>query len=102
MQKYSPTTIIQGPSTFYYRDSESWEDFASQWLERSLSVYHIPITEEFYDLYSDDYDLVVMDEFKRSENYSMDEYVSTGVTYEYPKEGIPIHEDEEYAGYYFV
>ena len=39
---------------------------------------------------------------QRSENYSMDEYVSTGVTYEYPKEGIPIHEDEEYAGYYFV
>ena len=35
-----------------------------EWLERSLSVYHIPITEDFYDLYSDDYDLVVMDEFK--------------------------------------
>lgn len=35
-----------------------------EWLEKSLSVYHIPITEEFYDLYSDDYDLVVMDEFK--------------------------------------
>jgi len=35
-----------------------------EWLERSLSVYHIPTTEDFYDLYSDDYDLVVMDEFK--------------------------------------
>ncbi|QDJ95277.1 replication-associated protein [Capybara virus 35_cap1_1079] len=35
-----------------------------EWLERSLSVYHMPTTEEFYDHYSDDYDLVVIDEFK--------------------------------------
>lgn len=35
-----------------------------EWLERSLSVYHIPLTEEFYDLYSDQYDVVVIDEFK--------------------------------------
>jgi len=35
-----------------------------EWLEKSLSVYHVPMGEEFYDLYSDDYDLVVMDEFK--------------------------------------
>lgn len=35
-----------------------------EWLERSLSVYHMPMNEEFYDHYSDDYDLVVMDEFK--------------------------------------
>lgn len=35
-----------------------------EWLERFLSVYHIPTTEDFYDLYSDHYDLVVMDEFK--------------------------------------
>lgn len=35
-----------------------------EWLERSLSVYHIPMGEDFYDQYSDDYDLVVMDEFK--------------------------------------
>lgn len=35
-----------------------------EWLEKSLSVYHMPTTEEFYDLYSDDYDLVVIDEFK--------------------------------------
>ena len=27
-------------------------------------MYHMPTTEEFYDQYSDDYDLVVMDEFK--------------------------------------
>lgn len=35
-----------------------------EWLEKYLSVYHMPTTEEFYDLYSDDYDLVVIDEFK--------------------------------------
>ena len=35
-----------------------------EWLEKSLSVYHMPMGEEFYDLYADDYDLVVMDEFK--------------------------------------
>ncbi|AMH87770.1 replication-associated protein [Pacific flying fox faeces associated circular DNA virus-15] len=35
-----------------------------EWLERSLSVYHMPTMEDFYDLYSDDYDLVVIDEFK--------------------------------------
>lgn len=35
-----------------------------EWLERSLSVYHMPTMEEFYDQYSDDYDLVVIDEFK--------------------------------------
>lgn len=35
-----------------------------EWLEKSLSVYHMPTMEDFYDLYSDDYDLVVIDEFK--------------------------------------
>lgn len=35
-----------------------------EWLGQFLSVYHIPQTEDFYDLYSDDYDLVVFDEFK--------------------------------------
>jgi len=35
-----------------------------EWLEKSLAVYHMPTTEEFYDQYSDDYDLVVIDEFK--------------------------------------
>lgn len=35
-----------------------------EWLGLSLSVYHIPQTEDFYDLYSDDHDLVVFDEFK--------------------------------------
>lgn len=35
-----------------------------EWLEKYLSVYHMPTTEEFYDQYSDDFDLVVVDEFK--------------------------------------
>lgn len=35
-----------------------------EWLGQFLSVYHIPQTEDFYDLYTDDYDLVVFDEFK--------------------------------------
>lgn len=34
------------------------------WLSKFLSVYQFPMEEEFYDQYSDDYDLVVMDEFK--------------------------------------
>lgn len=34
------------------------------WLSKFLSVYPFPMEEEFYDQYSDDYDLVVMDEFK--------------------------------------
>jgi len=34
------------------------------WLSKYLSVYPFPMEEEFYDQYSDDYDLVVMDEFK--------------------------------------
>lgn len=35
-----------------------------EWLNKSLSVYLMPMEEEFYDQYSDDYDLVVLDEFK--------------------------------------
>jgi len=35
-----------------------------EYLERSLSVYHIPHTEDFYDAYDDEYDLAVLDEFK--------------------------------------
>lgn len=35
-----------------------------EFLERSLSVYHIPHTEDFYDAYDDEYDLAVLDEFK--------------------------------------
>lgn len=35
-----------------------------EWLSQFLSVYLMPTTEEFYDHYSDDYDLVVLDEFK--------------------------------------
>jgi len=34
------------------------------WLNKFLSVYPMPMEEEFYDQYSDDYDLVVIDEFK--------------------------------------
>jgi len=34
------------------------------WLEKYLSVYHIPMGEEYYCLYSDSHDLIVMDEFK--------------------------------------
>lgn len=32
-------------------------------LERSLSIYHVPLTEDFYDDFDNAYDLVVIDEF---------------------------------------
>jgi len=33
-------------------------------LSRYLAVYTCPMDEDFYDLYTDDYDLIVLDEFK--------------------------------------
>lgn len=53
----SPQLYIHGPKNL-------GKTSLVEWLEKSLSVYHMPMGEEFYDLYSDDYDLVVMDEFK--------------------------------------
>lgn len=33
-------------------------------LSQYCSIYHVPIDEEFYDDYNDDYDLAIIDEFK--------------------------------------
>ena len=35
-------------------------------LSKYLSIYHIPRDEDFYDYYSDSYDLCVLDEFRSS------------------------------------
>ena len=52
------------PQLFIYGPRNLGKTSLIEWLEQYLSVYHIPMGEEFYDLYSDDYDLVVMNEFK--------------------------------------
>jgi len=52
------------PQLFIHGPTNHGKTSLVEWLERSLSVYHIPMGEEFYDLYSDDFDLVVFDEFK--------------------------------------
>jgi len=49
---------------FIYGERNRGKTSLIEHLEKSLSVYHIPVTEDFYDAYDDDYDLAVMDEFK--------------------------------------
>ncbi|QCX35041.1 replication-associated protein [Blackfly DNA Virus 11] len=58
------TRKFKAPQLFITGPKNLGKTSLIEWLERSLSVYHIPQTEEFYDLYSDSYDLVVFDEFK--------------------------------------
>lgn len=58
------TRKFKAPQLFITGPKNLGKTSLIEWLERSLSVYHIPQTEEFYDLYSDEYDLVVFDEFK--------------------------------------
>jgi len=58
------TRKFKAPQLYIHGQRNLGKTSLIEWLEQSLSVYHMPMTEEFYDLYSDDYDLVVMDEFK--------------------------------------
>lgn len=58
------TRKFKAPQLFITGPKNLGKTSLIEWLGRSLSVYHIPQMEDFYDLYSDDYDLVVFDEFK--------------------------------------
>lgn len=58
------TRKFKAPQLYIHGPRNLGKTSLIEWLEKSLSVYHIPMGEDFYDLYSDDYDLVVMDEFK--------------------------------------
>lgn len=49
---------------FIYGERNLGKTSLIEHLEKSLSVYHIPVTEDFYDGYDDHYDLAVIDEFK--------------------------------------
>lgn len=55
---------FKAPQLFIHGPKNLGKTSLIEWLEKSLSVYHIPLTEDFYDHYSDDYDLCVLDEFK--------------------------------------
>lgn len=58
------TRSFKAPQLYIHGKQNLGKTSLVEWLEESLSVYHMPTTEDFYDLYSDEYDLVVVDEFK--------------------------------------
>lgn len=58
------TRAFKAPQLYIHGPRNLGKTSLIEWLEKSLSVYHMPMTEEFYDLYADDFDIVVLDEFK--------------------------------------
>lgn len=58
------TRAFKAPQLYIHGPRNLGKTSLVEWLEKSLSVYHMPMTEEFYDLYADDFDIVVLDEFK--------------------------------------
>lgn len=56
--------IFKAPQLFITGKPNLGKTSLVELLTKSLSVYLMPMEEEFYDQYSDDYDLVVLDEFK--------------------------------------
>lgn len=58
------TRTFKAPQLFIFGKPNLGKTSLVEWLKKFLSVYLMPTTEEFYDHYSDDYDLVVLDEFK--------------------------------------
>lgn len=58
------TRVFKAPQLFITGKPNLGKTSLIEWLKKFLSVYPIPILEDFYDQYSDDYDLVVLDEFK--------------------------------------
>lgn len=49
---------------FIYGEKNLGKTTLIEYLEKFLSVYHIPTTEDFYDAFDNDYDLCVIDEFR--------------------------------------
>lgn len=58
------TRAFKAPQLFITGKPNLGKTSLVEWLKKFLSVYLMPMTEEFYDHYGDDYDLVVLDEFK--------------------------------------
>ena len=55
---------FKAPQLFIHGPKNHGKTSLIEYLERSLSIYHVSITEDFYDGYDNDYDLAVIDEFK--------------------------------------
>lgn len=55
---------FKAPQLFIHGPRNRGKTSLIEYLERSLSIYHVSTTEDFYDGYDDYYDLVVIDEFK--------------------------------------
>lgn len=56
--------VFKAPQLFIHGPRNLGKTSLIEWLEKFLSVYHIPMAEDFYDSYSEEFDLLVMDEFK--------------------------------------
>lgn len=56
---------FKAPQLFIHGPPDHGKSTLIRLLEKSLSVYHIPLSEDFYDSYEDGaYDLAVLDEFR--------------------------------------
>lgn len=55
---------FKAPQLFIHGPRNLGKTSLIEYLKKSLSVYHIPTTEDFYDAFDNDYDLCVIDEFK--------------------------------------
>lgn len=55
---------FKAPQLFIHGPPNHGKTSLIEYLKKSLSVYHIPTTEDFYDAFDNDYDLCVIDEFK--------------------------------------
>jgi len=55
---------FKAPQLFIHGPPNHGKTSLIEFLKKSLSVYHIPTTEDFYDAFDNEYDLCVIDEFK--------------------------------------
>jgi len=56
--------MFKAPQLFIHGPRNYGKTTLIEYLEKSLSIYHVSLTEDFYDGFDNDYDLVVIDEFK--------------------------------------
>lgn len=56
--------VFKAPQLFIHGPRNLGKTSLIESLEKSLSIFHVSITEDFYDGFDNDYDLVVIDEFK--------------------------------------